>query len=95
MNQQIILVICGNAREFHFHVREKIMALPEIGVPFVYKKNVHRCDIGRNSYRWISMPDQLRGYRGVKVEWWGTWQMIPKERLALFHALAKQAQMPR
>ena len=94
MMQQIVIVIAGNSREFHQCMHEKIDAAPE-GTKIEYRKNVHRCDIGNTSYRLASMPDQLRGLRGVKVEYYGTWERLPRERLALFREIARYAEMPR
>ena len=87
------MVVAGHSREFHLVAQEKIAEAPE-GTTWVYKKNVARLDIDNKSYRLASMPDQLRGVRGVQVEFWGSWLSIPTARLREFMDLAQLARLP-
>lgn len=82
-----VLVVAGNKNQFDCGIRDRVVNMYLTDVVKVNWTTTEAL-IGDTRYIYISRPEMMRGFRGVDVEFWGTWFTRSKKELDEFEEFA-------
>lgn len=89
MKKLIILVVAGNSGQFDYWIDQKLNELKKKDSE--WERRPGRVRLENTEYIYVSKPEQMRGYHGVKVEFWGTY--YERDDIDQFKQYASLAEM--